>query len=331
MTAGNVRRPGRYWVFTAIVIPLNPLAWFLVQRFQACAAANPGAEELGYDGPCASAYGLFGLAGLALLPLTATIVVAFFIGITEGRRRSPFASGRRVCAVIVGVCSPPTLLVYALGYGLGRALPAPQALVAHQVGWETAVNAYAALSRGLPPQQVLAGGFVSPEPVYLDTVMGYARYYGMNVTFQPGFTVAFGSPAFVAGAAIGNLVGNSVGRSRAAAMARAQWREHRTTRVIVTATTTWCCVDGRWLRFDHAAVMEYYLEGATCVMTFPDTEPLMLIGPPAAVHAVLFAYLRGGPGWQYQPFLHQLAAAAAHPVPSSGPDGRAAAGGPFHR
>jgi hypothetical protein len=311
MTAGSVRRPGRYWVFTAAVIPLNPLAWYFIQRWQACIAANPGAEQLGYDGPCAAAYGMFGLAGLAVLPLTATIAVALFIGITEGRRRYPFAAGRRVCAVIVGLCSPLTLLVYALGFWLGRALPVPQMLVAHQVGWETAVNAYAALTRGLPPQQVLAGGFVSPEPVHLDTVMGYARYYGMDVSFQPGFTVAFGSPAFVAGAAIGSLVGNSVGRSRAAAMARAQWREHRTIRVIVTASTTWCCVDGRWLRFDHAVVMEYYLEGATCVMTFPDTEPLMLTGPPAAVHAVLFAYLRGGHGWQHQPFLHHIAAAAA--------------------
>jgi hypothetical protein len=47
MSAGSVRRPGRYWVFTAAVIPLNPLAWYFIQRWQACAAANPGAEQLG--------------------------------------------------------------------------------------------------------------------------------------------------------------------------------------------------------------------------------------------------------------------------------------------
>ncbi|WP_433796906.1 hypothetical protein [Actinoplanes sp. CA-252034] len=304
------RRPGRYWIFTAAVMPLNPLAWYLVERRQSCADAHPGAQQQGYDGPCAVEYGLSGVATLALLPLTATIAVALFIGITEGRRRYPFAAARWWCAAVVGVCSPPTLVVYALGYGLGRVLPAPQALVAYRVGRQTAVHAFAALSRGLPPQQVLAAGFVSPEPVYLDTVMGYARYYGMDVTFQPGFTVAFGSPAFVAGAAIGNLVGNSVGRSRAAAMARAQWREQRSVRVLVTASTTWCCVDGRWLRFDHSVVMEYHLEDATCVLTFPDTEPMMLTGPAAALHAVLFAYLRGGPHWQHQPFLHQIAVAA---------------------
>ncbi|BAL87756.1 hypothetical protein AMIS_25360 [Actinoplanes missouriensis 431] len=310
MTAGSVRRPGRYWIFTAVVMPLNPVVWYLIHRWQACIATHPGAEQQKYDGPCGTEYGLFGLAGLALLPLLSTIAVALFVGIMEGRRRYRFAAGRWISAVVVGVCSPPTLLVYALGYGIGRALPVPQIMKAHQLGWESAVNAYTALSRGLPPQQVLAGGFVSPEPVYLDTVMGYARYYGMNVTFQPGFTVAVGSPGFVAGAAIGNLVSNSLARSRAAAMAQTQWREHRTVRVIVTASTTWCCIDGRWLRFDHAAVMEYYLENASCVMTFPGTEPLMLTGPPAALHAVLFAYLRGGPTWQYQPFLHPIAASA---------------------
>ena len=326
--AGAARRPGRHWVFTAVVMPLNPLAWWAQvvygNRWESCVTDHPGAKDQAFAGPCGGSYTVVLFALLALLALTAAIAIGFFIGISEGRHRRRFAYGRWVCAVVIGLSSPPAMLLYALGYGLGRLLPAPRPdplAAAHQEGWRSAVNLYAALVAGQPPQQVLAPGFFTTEPLHLDTTMTYARYYGMDVTFQPGATFPLGSPGFVAGAAIGNLIGNSIGRSQAAETARTQWREHRTVRVVVTARTTWCCVDGRWLSFDHSAVMEYHLNGPHCVMTFAGVEPLGLAGPAAAVHAVLFAYLRGGHGWQHAPFLHPVAADAARlqdfPAPAS--------------
>jgi hypothetical protein len=324
---GAPRRPGRHWVFTAVVMPLGPLAWWLAtiysQRWEACTAAHPGAKDQGLAGPCAGSLTIGAFALLPLIPLAATTVVGLIIGIVEGRRRYRFAHRRWICALVVTLTGPWTMLTYAVGYGIGRLLPAlrpsPAAdpspvAVAHQHGWHTAVQLCTALAAGRPLPHVVAPGFLNTEPVYLDVPFMYARFYGINVTFQPGASVAIGSPAFVAAAAIGDLIGNSAGRARAANLSRTQWREHRTVRVVVTASATWCCVDGRWLAFDHAAVMEYHLNGAACILGFAEVEPLMLAGPSAACHAVIFAYLSGGASWQQMPFLHAITAAASASV-----------------
>lgn len=316
MTASSPR-PSRHWVFTAAVAPLGWIALILYSvyspRVETCLAAHPE-EALG--GPCAPGDWIIWLCSGVILSMLAMIPFGLLVGITEGNRRYRFACGRRIPAIVVGIGAPWAMAAYALGFGIGRFFPAPkpkpkphEAVYAN--AWQAAVSLYADLNAGRPAPNVIAPGFLGPGPVRLDMPFIYARYHGMDVTYQGGGVAAVGSPSFVAGAVAANLLANSIGRAHAAQLARTQWRGHRTARVVVTDTTTWCAVDGRWLAFDHHAVMEYYLDGSTCVLTFAGVEPLMLSGPPAACHAVLFAYLRHGAGWQGMPFLHQISAAAA--------------------
>lgn len=308
-------------MFAATVMPLGPLAWWLMavsnEQWMTCTAAHPGADEQGFSGPCGRNLTLGTVALLVLVAMASSILVGILLGLGDGRLRVRFAHGRWVSALIVTVTGPATMLAYAVGYLAGRLLPTPRRRerpvdLTYRHGWETAVRLYTSLVTGHPPPSVLAPGFLTTEPVYLDAPFTYSRYYGMDVSFAPGRTFAFGSPAFVAGAVVGDMIGNSIGRARAAGMSRTQWREHRTVRVVVTRSTTWCCVDGRWLAFDHAAVMEYHLQGSACLLSFTDVEPLMLAGPSAACHAVTFAYLRGG-DWPRMSFLHPIAAAARLP------------------
>ncbi|MEO3780681.1 hypothetical protein ABGB16_28490 [Micromonospora sp. B11E3] len=154
---------------------------------------------------------------------------------------------------------------------------------------------------------MIAPGFLDPGPVYLDAPFHYARFYGTTATYGQSWTYAYGSPAFVTGAVVGNLVGNGIARARAENLAQAQWREFAYARVVVTPTTTWCCVDGRWLPFAHDAALEFVIDGPSCVLSFADVEPLRMSGPSAWCYAVMYAYARYGPRrWQEAPFLHPL-------------------------
>lgn len=169
---------------------------------------------------------------------------------------------------------------------------------------------YTSLANGAAPPTVLAPDFAGGA-VHMDVPFTYSRYFAMDVTYQPGGMLAIGSPGFVAGAAIGRLIGTSIGYARAASLSRKQWRGHRPARVVVTATSTWCDIGRHWLCFDHHAALDYQIVGEEgCAMTFADTVPLQLQGPSAWCHAVLYAYLRYGPGWQAAPFLHPICQAA---------------------
>jgi hypothetical protein len=194
--------------------------------------------------------------------------------------------------------------------------PAPQTprtgRRAYRGGWQQAVQLYAALAHGQPLPTVLAPDFAGGA-VYLDVPFTYARFFAMDVTYQPGGMVVIGSPGFVAGAAIGRLIGTSIGYARAASLSRRQWRGHQPARVVVTATSTWCQVGGRWICFDHRAVLDYQIDGGqACVMAFADTVSVRLYGPSAGCHAVLYAYLRHGPGFHAVPFLHPIRQAVQH-------------------
>jgi hypothetical protein len=103
----------------------------------------------------------------------------------------------------------------------------------------------------------------------------------------------------------------AVGRARAEDRARAwaapQWREHRLVRVVVTATATWCCVEGQWICFPHDAVLEYYVDGSTVVMAFAECARLALTGRAARTHTVIFTYARySDTSWQDAPWRHPL-------------------------
>ncbi|WP_433529382.1 hypothetical protein ACQPYA_24215 [Micromonospora sp. CA-263727] len=328
-------RGGRRWVVAAVVTPallaLGLLAFRLNERYEGCLAEHgPTSADLidGVYGPCYSAMVLGDTLSLAFVAVfAATIVVGFVLGVVDGRGRRRFAYGRWVCVVVVGLTAPWGLLAYALAYGLGRLLPArrppvyrpPPSAVALQHGWIEAIHLYQRLARGEPPPSVVAPGFIGPGVVYLDAPFTYSRYYGTTVTYGQSRTVAFGSPAIVAGAMIGNLIGNSAARSRAASLAQPQWREFAYARVVLTATTTWCSLGGRWLAFDHGAAVEYSINGPNAVLSFADVEPLRLTGPSVWCHAVMFAYARYGPGqWQQAPFLHPLRE-AVHSLAGPGP------------
>lgn len=305
--AKSLRHSGRHWLFTAITMPLAPvLLTVAVQqngRWHACVASHESPE-----GPCAAPYSWMVLAtvGFWALAIT-TAVTGMVVGVVERGARRRFAHGRWISMSVVGLCAPWALLTYALGHGLGRLLTVRRPSSA-PYGWLEAVQLYAALAGGQQPQTVFAPDLRITDGVYMDAQLRYSRYYAVNVTYQPGGLVAVGSPGFVAGAAIGRLIGTSIGYARAASLSRRHWRGHRPARVVVTATTTWCQVSGRWLAFDHTSVVDYQLVADNCcILTFPDVVPMRLHGPSAWGHAVLFAYLRYGPrAWQSAPFLHPV-------------------------
>ena len=311
-------RSGRHWLLTAVAVPLSPLLFVVAVRqseaWHACVARH-GSPQAPTLGPCVGSYSWMALATLGFCALAlATAVTGVVIGAVEGRTRRRFAHGRWISMAVVGLCAPWAPLTYALGYGLGRLLPVRRpspVQQARQGGWHQAVQLYAALAGGQQPPAVFAPDLPAAGTVYMDVPFSYSRFYGMDVTYEPGGMVAVGSPGFVAGAAVGRLIGTSIGYARAASLSRRQWRRHRPARVVVTATTTWCVLGGRWLRFDHDTVVEYRL-GAdqSCILTFPDVVPVRLHGPSAWCHAVLFAYLRYGAAWQSAPFLHPVRHAA---------------------
>lgn len=288
----------------------------LGQQYEACIGRHgPPPNKLNdVSAPCYRVALWTGILLLAFYAVVlATSVTGFILGVVEGRRRYRFAYGRWLCVVVIGISGPWALLAYALAYGLGRLLPArrprkpPPSEVALQHGWQQALHLYQRLARGEPPPTVIAPGFLGPGAVYLDAPLHYSRFYGTTVTYGQSWTYAYGSPAFVTGALVGNLIGNSIARTQAANLARPQWREFTFARVVVTPTTTWCCVNGQWLAFDHDAALEYVLDGPACILTFAGVEPLRLWGPSAWCYAIMYAYARYGPRrWQDAPFLHPI-------------------------
>lgn len=321
------RRGGRHWVVTAVGMPAL-LVWGLLvtqlngQYGKCIAEHGPTSDDSidGTAGPCYTVTMWTGALSLGFLAaLVVTLIVGVVLGIIDGRGRRRFAYGRWVCVVVVGLTGTHALVAYALAYGLGRLLPAHRpperrphpSTVALQQGWIEAIHLYQQLTRGAPPPAVVAPGFIGPGAVYLDAPLTYSRFYGTTVTYGQSSTFAFGSTAVVAGALVGDLIGNSMARSRATKLAQPQWREFTYARVVVTPTTTWCSLDGRWLAFDHDAVLEYALDGPTCVLAFAEVEPLRLAGPSVWHHAIMFAYARYGPAqWHDAPFLRPIRDAA---------------------
>jgi hypothetical protein len=168
------------------------------------------------------------------------------------------------------------------------------------------------LTSGKQPPAVIAPDLMVGT-VYMDVPLRYARFYGLHDTYRPhgGFLVVGPAPV-VAGAVLGHSIGASIGYLRAASRRKRRWWGHDLARVVVTATTTWCQVQGVWLRFDHSGVVGYRVDtDRSCVLAFAgDVAPLRLYGRAAWCHAVFFAYLRCGPTWPTAPFLDPIRRAA---------------------
>ena len=271
--------------------------------------------------PCRGPLLLTGwLEVIALAWGLAHLVLGAVHGGARGARRQPFlpvSGGAGVAMAVLAVVLMPLLAIaWAIAYGISRSSsPHHHRQAAHEVamsqlhhaGWERAVTLHRHLSTAgelpvAPPSDVLV-----PGPVHLDVPMQYARYYGQDVRYHQGSTIAFGAPAFVAGAMLAQTVTNLSAQRRAEALAAAQWRDVQMTRTVVTAWSTWCRAGhGQWLEFSHQAVMEYHASGWTVLMTFQDTAPLMLTGPDAWTHSVVFARLRYGDAWRQAPWLGRL-------------------------
>lgn len=135
------------------------------------------------------------------------------------------------------------------------------------------------------------------EPVYSDCPLEYSRYYGMNVRYSQTSMVAIGPPTLMLGAYAVNAVGNAAARRRAEEQSRPQWREFAIARVALTDRRFLVSAGGRWRSFWVDGVLELlpYPEAFNLIMSYPDSEPLMLRGPGVPWMSVAFASLLYGP------------------------------------
>jgi hypothetical protein len=170
---------------------------------------------------------------------------------------------------------------------------------AYQAGWQQARAVAAGLAEGRFPQPLVRYGVVLKpgEQAYLDLDADYARYYGGDGTYQHISGVFWGSPAFVTAGLAANAIDNRIRRSNAQAEAVKRWRERQRVRVIATDRRLICQVGPEWLSFYFSGASACYPEpqAHSLVLDFPDTSPLLLGGPNAAVLAVLSAVLVHGP------------------------------------
>lgn len=311
-------RPGRKWVFAAATLPppvlLLGFAVLENHGWRGCIDRQDGQQ------PCSPSSPWFALATLGFWAFAvASTVIGLVVGVSEGRGRRGFAQRRWISMTVVGLVAPWALLTYALGYELGRLLPARHPSLPGSArhatsngGWQQAVQLYQALAGGLPPPAVYARDLPAGGHVYLDVPFRFSRLFAMEVAYRPGGMIAIGPPGLVVGAAVGRLIGTTIGYAQAARLSSREWRGHDVARVVVDASATWCLVRGQWLRFDHHAVTGFQMSAdQSCILTFATLDPLRLHGPSAWCHAVLFAYLRDGASWQTAPFLQPVRLAAA--------------------
>ncbi len=177
--------------------------------------------------------------------------------------------------------------------------------------WSAATHLYRHLTSGGLPQPVFTPVRLAPgETSFCDVSVQYSRFYGMNVSYQTNSGFFFGSPLFIAAGLAANAVGNSIAKSRAEQRSAPQWREHSPSRTVVTETRTLCFAAGRWLSFDHDAVVEFTADPlrAACFLNFAEAEPLCLAGFSAPWLTVLLAHrLYGADRMVQLPYLHPFA------------------------
>lgn len=176
--------------------------------------------------------------------------------------------------------------------------------------WNAAVHLYRHLVAGGIPEEVNTSLLLAPgEATYCDLTLGYARFYGMNVTYQRSSAFFLGSPLFVAAGLAANAVGNNIARQRAENQAAPQWREHCPGRVVVTNYCLMCFTYGRWLRFPYPNVVDFSADmlNGVCYLIFDDTEPLQLTGLQIPWLVVLLSSFLYGPSrLPTLPFLQSI-------------------------
>ena len=242
--------------------------------------------------------------------------------------------------LLVAVAAPVTLIILSVVHmrrtfrraqrARGRFTRAEQATLAQAQrsaeAWEHARAVRSALLARRVPGEISQWNVVpyEGETFFAEVPLTYARYYGQDVAYQQGSTLAVGSPGFVVGALAVTAMSNAAARSRAAAASVPQWREWQVSQVYLTNRRIVAGVGGRWLSFDYSAMTAVYPElgSATLVCQFDSAEPLLLSGDAAALAAVLAVMQTRGPdGVRDHPGLQLLNVSA--PEPSLPPVGKA--------
>ena len=127
------------------------------------------------------------------------------------------------------------------------------------------------------------------EALILDAPMTYSRFYGTDAVYSHVSGFAMGRPAWVLAAMAGQALGNASRRNAAVAAASPMWREHQTSRTLVTDRRIICRTTGGWLSFYYAGVSVSYPDpdNSTLVLEFGNTQPLSLHGSEGASLCVL--------------------------------------------
>jgi hypothetical protein len=176
--------------------------------------------------------------------------------------------------------------------------------------FQDALALYRWLGQGQPLSGPVVPGFDEGEELLVNTIYQVGRFRSANVTYQtPGY-VAFGSPMFVAGAAIGNLLASSATRRRAEREAAPQWRFYGPHACLLTTRRVSFHLEGRWegARLSRVRDIQPYPAFQTLDM-FYGNEPIRLVGPAAPWQAVAMLYLRHGVTGLHHPGLRPLAEA----------------------
>ena len=186
--------------------------------------------------------------------------------------------------------------------------------------WQRAEAAYDAVTQRRWPEIAHPSGVMLQrgDVALLDAPLEYARFYGMDVEYTTSTTLVYGPPAMVVGSLAADAIGNAFARSRAEALARHQWREAQTARVIVTDRRMLIRTVDHWLTFDHGAVAQFIPVPAHwhLIVEYHGAAPLLLGGVPAPHAAVVLQSILQGPDSlamhaAFAPFRQPRAASAA--------------------
>jgi hypothetical protein len=203
-----------------------------------------------------------------------------------------------------------------------------QSAVARQGAARQAWNYAVAVRRDLlagagPPAYRVWDVVARPgESFVFDDRATYARYYGTDVTYTQRSGFYFGSPAFVmAGLAI-DAAANNAARSRAELLAREQWRDWQTARVVVSDQRFLVQVGLQWLTFDYSAIAAIYpdLASSSLVVQFSGgAAPLLLRGPASWLGSVMaLAAVFGPPALREHPYFIGFEQPALGALPVAG-------------
>lgn len=311
-------RQTRTMVNAAVIVTVLTVATLILllwsgSAWQRCLLAHNVSPADKSATVCSTQQALTGLVWLVVIMYVAVgVLLGLLNGWLAGSRGRSFTTVQWWAGGVIALLAVWVAAPYALGYGLGRLKWQKQQRIVSQLPPDPAPGLLAHLMQGGQPLRLQPPGFLTDQAVYFDAPLGYSRYYGQDVYYQPNSCAAFGSPIFVGLALAANAFDNAIARRQMQATAAAQWREHQVCRVILNEQSIDVNLCGLWISFHLTAIVECYLEPEALVLTFLNAEPLRLYGPLAHTLGVLVGYARlGSAGLAQCSYLHQLAGLAS--------------------